>query len=776
MDQFFDYFANLLNPEGFPPRWFCGQWTAFHGWFYILSDLSIWSAYFAIPLIIIRFIRHRADLPFPKIFWLFAAFIFACGTTHLIDALMFWWPAYRLSGLIYFLTGLISWITVLTMIPVIPKVLVLKGPGELEIIVADRTRALTESEERYRLLLENVVDYAIYMIDTQGNIASWNKGAERLLGYSSDEILGKPYQLFFTRESIEAGQPFTLLDEARRKGKVQAEVVRVKKNGQSFLSNVMITPTLNDAGEWVGFTNISHNVTLQRQSEARRAAILEASLDAIITMDASGQIIEWNPAAENIFGYSKEESLGKEMASFLIPERLREQYFKGMKRYLETGEGPILNQRVDMPALHANGKELLAELAVNVIPLFDPPIFTGTVRDITEQKKAESALRESEAKLRAIVDTAIDAIITIEPNGSIVFFNKAAERLFGYASEEVIGKNVDMLMPAPYHEEHDTYLDNYLKTGIKKIIGIGREVQACRKDGGIFPIDLAVSEVQLDHRRLFTGIIRDITERKKAEDEIALLTKNLEQRVEERTRQLEAVNKELESFSYSVSHDLRAPLRGIDGYSQAILEDYQDILDEAGKHYLKRLRGESQRMAELIDHMLMLSRLTRGELHPESIKLSDMVQEIAETLQSQDSARNVVFKIQGGLVAEADSHLLYATLQNLLDNAWKFTSKHPVAHIEFGAKQKDGETVYYVKDDGAGFDMAYSDKLFTAFHRLHSNTEFPGTGIGLATVQRVIHRHGGSIWAEGEVEKGATFYFTLGRLVEEGAWKTKSSY
>jgi light-regulated signal transduction histidine kinase (bacteriophytochrome) len=237
--------------------------------------------------------------------------------------------------------------------------------------------------------------------------------------------------------------------------------------------------------------------------------------------------------------------------------------------------------------------------------------------------------------------------------------------------------------------------------------------------------------------------------------------KRIEVALHQRTDQLEAANKEMEAFSYSVSHDLRAPLRGIDGFSQILMEEYQDKVDEKGKNYLLRIRLGTQRMAQLIDDMLNLSRLSRSEMIIQQVNLSEIVNKIAETFREEQPERNVEFIIQKGIKVQADRQLLQIVLDNLIGNAWKFTSKHTTARIEFGMQEQNDKPVCFVRDNGAGFDMNYDQNLFGAFQRLHTIDEFPGTGIGLATVQRIIHKHGGEVWAEGQIEKGATFYFTI---------------
>ncbi len=380
---------------------------------------------------------------------------------------------------------------------------------------------------------------------------------------------------------------------------------------------------------------------------------------------------------------------------------------------------------------------------------------------VTHRRQAQQRLRESEARLDSMIGQASDSIVevgfTSEGDPYIKDCNEATCKMYGYTREEMIGRPMFELDGDLSRDEVRDMGKRALDDGVPTI-----EAVHIRKDGSRFPVEVNSQTVRVPGReRILVSVVRDISERKQAEEELAQHRYHLEELVEQRTTELAFANKELESFSYSVSHDLRAPLRGLVGFSQALLEDYDKKLDEQGRHYLLRIAAAGRRMAELIEDMLTLSRVTRSRMRLETVDLSAAAKQVVASLREGQAERKVEFVIADGLGAMGDKRLLEAVLENLLGNAWKFTSRHPTATIEFGVTDIESERVYFVRDDGAGFRMGYADKLFGAFQRLHSEEEFPGTGIGLATVQRIVRRHGGRIWAEGEVEKGATFYFTL---------------
>jgi PAS domain S-box-containing protein len=419
-----------------------------------------------------------------------------------------------------------------------------------------------------------------------------------------------------------------------------------------------------------------------------------------------------------------------------------------------------LQEVIAMPH-SASHPEALRE--VEVIKAYSERLVSKLKEKNTELQSQTEVLRMSEARFTNIVNLAADAIISVDEKQDILIFNQGAERIFGYTAAEMLGQPLDRLLPAHLAGAHRAHVRRFAaEPGTARDINRRAEIHGRRRDGTEFPAEASISKIKENGKFQFTVFLRDVSAGAQAEQEIRQLNINLEQRVLGRTAELQAANQELEAFSYSVSHDLRAPLRSIDGFSQALLEDCAGRLNEQGEDYLHRIRAASQRMGQLIDDLLSLSRSARGELRREPVDLSALALDSADEVRKLWPGRQVELVVAPRLCAEGDPRLLRIVFDNLLGNAWKFTSKQERATIEVSAMSHDGTTEYFVRDNGVGFDMAYADKLFGAFQRLHTITEYPGTGIGLATVQRIVVRHGGRVWAEGLLGQGATVYFTLG--------------
>jgi len=383
----------------------------------------------------------------------------------------------------------------------------------------------------------------------------------------------------------------------------------------------------------------------------------------------------------------------------------------------------------------------------------------GTQLEMARLRR-EALQRQSEERFRSLVEAISDyAICRLDTEGRIVSWNAGAEAIHGYGEEEILGRSF-LLFHAPGTR-------GSIQEALRRAVAEGRfedEGWRVRKDGSRFWANTVFTPIRDEADRLlgFAKITRDLTDRKRVEEEIARLNAELERRVQVRTGELEAANAELEAFSYSVSHDLRAPLRAVTGFSHALMEDCPEQLTPAAMDYLRRIVAATRKMSDLIDGLLDLSRVSRAEMRWQDVDVSAMARQVAEGLQRSEPRRSVEWVIADGLSARGDPRLLRVVMDNLIGNAWKFTGGKPAARIQIGLRTNGEGRAYFVADDGAGFDMAYAGKLFGAFQRLHHERDFEGTGIGLATVRRVVNRHGGRIWAEAEAGRGATFFFTLG--------------
>lgn len=641
--------------------------------------------------------------------------------------------------------------------------------------ISERKRSeevLRKSEERLNTVIENLSE-GLVISDLNGQLIHWNETGLKMLGFSNMEecLLKLPeFQEIFELSTLDGTVlrleewPMARVIAGEHLAGYEACVRRVGSSWRRIFSygGAIVKEPNGQAVAFVTMTDITESRQSEeklRRSQQQLAGVINSAMDAIITVDDEQRVMLFNSAAERMLLFPAEDAIGQPLDLF-IPERFRAAH----KGHIESfGKTHVTRRSMGtlgpLYGLRADGEEFPIEASISQIESDGRKLYTVILRDITERKRADEALKEQ----ARILDLAPITIRDLK--GRILLWNTGAEQMYGWSSEEAVGKLA--------HDLKQTKFPRPLEEIKARLLARGHwegEITHTRKDGRAIVVasQWVLHRDENDKPKAILEVNNDITERKQAEQEIRRLNAELEQRVSERTAQLQAVNKELEAFSYSVSHDLRAPLRHIDGFSQALLEDYSDKLDDAGKSYLREVRSASQEMAQLIDDVLQLARVTRGEMRRELVNLSELARAITAELRKREPKRKVILNLRDGLATSGDKRLLRIVLSNLLGNAWKYTSQRAPAEITFGGEQKNGENTYFIRDNGAGFDMAYVGKLFGAFQRLHTAGEFEGTGIGLATVQRIVYRHGGRVWAEGAVNEGATFYFTLPNSKETG--------
>ena len=497
-----------------------------------------------------------------------------------------------------------------------------------------------------------------------------------------------------------------------------------------------------------------HQIELEMQNEELRAAqetiensrrrfsdLYDYAPVGYMTIDTDGKIIEANLTASQLLRYEKKYLVGKPLTAVVDRENQDALYLH--LRHLREGKPHTCEIRLT----RKNEAAFFAQLVS--VPFAEEGKtahnFLVAVFDISSRKLAE----ETHSRLASIVAGTDDAIISEMLDGTIVSWNGGAERIYGYTEHEAKGKSICILASPDPPDEMPRILQK-IKDGetVQHFETIRK-----RKDGSLIPVSLTISPVRTEDGKIIgaSTIARDISARRKWEESILDLN-----------RRLQISNRELESLGHVLSHDLRAPIRGIEGFARILAEECSANLDEKGKLYLQRVIDSALRIDEMVNGLLKISRISRTEMTREKIDLSNLVRTIARELKEAEPDRAVEFIIREGITVEAETSLVRLAFENLLRNAWKFTGKRRNATIEFGITESRGKKAFFIRDNGAGFDMKYASKMFVIFERLHSESDFKGTGIGLATVQRIIQRHGGEIWAEGEVGKGATFYFTLG--------------
>ena len=645
------------------------------------------------------------------------------------------------------------------------------GLGLLALLVAmcvavlgDLTRrrkaegAAREAEAFLHSLIENLPLMVFTKEAKDMRFVQFNRAGEELLGITREALMGKSDYDLFPKEKADF---FVAKDrEVLAGGKlldIAEEEIQTRGRGRIMLHTRKV-PVLDGAGRPKYLLGISEDITERRrmeaslrESEVRFRQLYHEAPCGYHSLDGAGVYVEINNTELKWLGYTREEVIGKMALTDLVSPESAETFRRHFPRFKRDG---FVND-LEFDFIRKDGTSFPVILSATAVTDASGQFqySRSTMFNISELRRAQDALKESERRLQDVLDNAAVMAFVKNLDGAYTFSNQAFERAYGMNRGELLGHTAAELF--------STELAAKLDEGDRRVAAgetVTSEEVIPHKDGVRthltvkFPLQTMQGQIYG-----VCGISSEITERKKMEEAIRALNDDL---VKHASR-VESVNKELEAFSYSASHDLRAPLRSIDGFSQVLLEDYADNLDEVGRSHLGRIRRATQRMADLIDDLTKLARVARHDLAREQVSLTAMANAVLDELRQRDPGRQVETVVEADLTVLGDPQLLRIALDNLIGNAWKFTSRTPSPRIEVGRRTRDNGPTFFVKDNGAGFEMKYAERLFSPFFRLHGNDEFPGTGVGLATVQRIISRHEGRVWAEAAVDRGATFYFTL---------------
>ncbi len=648
--------------------------------------------------------------------------------------------------------------------------------------------ARAEEMQKRLAAIVNSSDDAIISKDLNGTINAWNRGAEKIFGYPASEAVGKPMLMLFPphHQDEETG---ILARIGRGESVEHFETVRVRKDGKKIDVSVTISPIRDDRGVVVGASKIARDITERklkeeqlRESEDRFRLFVEHAPAALAMFDREMRYLHWSRRWRIDYGLGGRELRGVSHYELFpeIPERWKEIHRRGLAGEVLRGEDDRLD-RID-------GR--VQWIRWEVRPWYDR---TGAIAGIvifaeetTERKEAQDRLAAQAAELarharelassrqlledqtlmlKLVLDSMGEGLVAADKEGRFLIWNDSARKL--------LGRGAANLPPEQWSSHYRCYLPDGITPHpvdslplVRALRGESLQmellVEHTEREGGVL-LEFTGRPMKDGQGNLCGGVVafRDITQRKKDEQKIRMLNEELEERVVQRTAQLEAANQELEAFTYSVSHDLRAPLRHIAGFSRILLEDFSAAMDPEARTHLQRIEDGTQRMGLLVDELLNLARVGRHALKLQAAGLNSIVEEVVSMLQPEAAGRAVTWKIADLPSAECDPVLIRQVFQNLIANALKFTRTRERALIEISSREKNGQVVIQVRDNGVGFNMKYSDKLFGVFQRLHRSEDFEGTGIGLATVHRIIHKHRGRVWAEAEPDQGATFYFTL---------------
>lgn len=620
-------------------------------------------------------------------------------------------------------------------------------------MLTERKRA-EEAAAELAAIVESSDD-AIIGKDLQGIITSWNAGAEKMFGYTPSEMIGASIRRLIplARQPEEA----KILGQIKRGESVRHfETVRVRKDGRTVDVSVAVSAIKDRTGKIVGASKVVRDITERknseeawRTSEARYRALFEYAADGIVIANPESYYIDANASACRMLGYTRGELVGLHAKDIVTQTEVAH-----IETALEMIKARSAYHR-EWQFRRKDGSVFLADVMATMMP--DGNLL-GMVRDITERRRTETAFAASELRYRRLFETAKDGILILDAEtGMVVDVNPFLITTLGFSHEEFLSKAIWEL---GFFKDIWANAEKFAELKDKEYVRY-EHLPLETSTGQRIEVEFVSNVYLVEGKKVIQCNVRDVTARREAEESLCQLNANLEQRVIQRTAQLEAANKDLESFSYSVSHDLRAPLRAISGFSRIVLEDHSAEMDADGLRYLQLVEKSALQMGQLIDDLLTFSRTGRQALNVQPVITADVVNAALDDLKTMQENRRVNISVGDLADCEADPSLLRQVWLNLLSNALKYTRNCDPAVITIGSRREGEMDVFFVRDNGAGFDMKYADKLFGVFQRLHLADDYEGTGVGLALVQRIVQRHGGRVWAEAKLNLGATFHFTL---------------
>ena len=610
--------------------------------------------------------------------------------------------------------------------------------------------ALRDCEKRDRILLDEVQHYAIFALDPQGIVITWNAGAERIKGYKADEIIGSDFSCFFTPEDIKRGRPQEILQTTAAIGRQEEQAMRMRKDGSRFLASIIFTALRDPAGHLRGYSEISHDLSESREAGARYRGLLEAAPDAMVVVDQAGEIVLLNLQAEKQFGYRRDELVEQKVKN-IIPEGFAERLVADGLRSAEDALAQQIGTGIELTGRRKNGSEFPIEIMLSPLESAEGILVTAAIRDISVRKDAEKHLAQMESRYRGLLEAAPDAMVVVNQAGEIVLLNVQAEKQFGYRRDELVGQKVKNIIPEGFAERLVADGLRSAEDALAQQIGTGIELTGRRKNGSEFPIEIMLSPLESAEGILVTAAVRDITTRKRAEA-------HLLQKVEELNRS----NEELEQFAYIASHDLQEPLRMVASYTQLLSRRYKGKLDSDADEFISFAVDGASRMQRLIKDLLAYSRVgTKAKDLPDTSS-EEALQQALINLRSAVTESGAIVTHDPLPIVVADEMQLIQLFQNLVGNAIKYQGPGvPRVHIS-ATMNGQKKWIFSVEDNGLGIDAQYFEKIFGMFQRLHKREEFEGTGVGLAICKKIVERHGGGISVESRVGHGSTFSFVLG--------------